>query len=136
MDCIKCGYCCAHYDVIVPIDPDKGMVVGNLTHKHKNRLCHLLAKDGTCTIHGKPWYKDTSCYHYDYGDGELCQVTPGKATSCQLLKIIERHDPNEKPQFTQDILLLLNEEIVEKNKAALSRRNEKRNPPLYDPKER
>lgn len=138
MECNKCAYCCVHYDVIVPVDPDKGLVEGNLTHKPSGYRCHHNLPDGTCAVHGLPWYKDLSCHHYDYGDGALCPFTPGVATASQLVKIAPRHDPAHPGKFSQDVLMLLNTELVEKNKAARSRIEKRRNDdkPLYDPKDR
>lgn len=139
MECNKCAYCCVHYDVIVPVDPEKGFAAGNLTHKPSGKRCHHNRADGTCGLHDKPWYQQMSCFHYDYGDGQLCPFTPGTATASQLVRRAPVHDPSLPCKFEQEILVLLNAELVEKNKAARSRLEMKRkndNPPLYDPKDR
>ena len=125
MDCLKCGYCCIWYDVIVPIDPDKGFVAGNLTHKPGGKMCHHNMPDGTCAIHGRDYYKDMSCFHYDYGEGKLCGVTPGEATSSQLRKVYPRHDPSWPCAFEQEIMLLLNAEMVKKNMDEKKRRDDR-----------
>ena len=138
MKCDRCAYCCVHYDVIVPVDPEKGIAVGNMTHKPSGKRCHHNLPDGTCAVHDKSWYKDLSCHHYDYGDGQLCPFTPGVHTARQLLRSTPVHDPSVPGKFAQEILMLLNDELVEKNKAARSRLDSKRggDAPLYDPKDR
>jgi hypothetical protein len=136
MKCDKCGYCCVYYDVVVPIKPDEPLAEGNATHKPGGKRCHHNLPDGTCAIHDKPWYKDLSCHSYDYGDDSLCEITPGPATASQLVKRAPVHDPNVPGAFTQDVLMMINAELVQKNKAAKSRRENKDDSarPIYDPK--
>lgn len=124
MECNKCGYCCIRYDVIVPVDPDKGFVAGNLTHKPSGKMCHHSLPDGTCAIHEKDYYKNMSCFHYDYGDGNLCETTPGEATASQLRKVYPRHDPYRPSAFEQEIMLLLNAEMAKKNMDEKRKREE------------
>jgi len=68
MICLRCGYCCVHYDVVIVADPAKGISDGNLKHKRCGERCpHLRgAKFGkfSCAIHGRKWYKDTPCHDY------------------------------------------------------------------------
>lgn len=140
MKCDKCAYCCVHYDVIVTVDPDKGVVEGNLTHKPSGKRCHHNMPDGTCAIHDKPWYNELSCYHYDYGDEVQCPFTPGAAIACRLVETAKVHDPHHvQSGFAQDMLMLINDELVEKNKAAKNRLDKKKNDSgtlLYDPNDK
>ena len=120
MNCIKCGYCCVHYDVIVPVDPNLGMKVGNLTHKVGHVKCHLANDDGTCSVHDREWYRETACFHYDYGEGKNCRFTPGKKMAETLMASIGVHVPNSNEIFRQDVLGMLSEEMVQNN---ISKRN-------------
>lgn len=116
MECIKCGYCCTCYDVIVPVDPDEGIVEGNLTHKPAGLRCHFNKAGGECSVHDRPWYKNLSCSHYDYGEGAACRTTPGPVAAADIIAGVKYYDPRHTHQsFSQDALMLLNDELVEKN---------------------
>ncbi len=74
MICLRSGYCCTNYDVIV-IDP-KAIQDGEVDlsdksvylHKPTGEKCpHLIhEEDGLfkCGIHHLPWYKETPCFAY------------------------------------------------------------------------
>ena len=68
MICLRCGYCCVHYDVVIVDDPAKGISEGNLTHKRCGERCpHLTGSkfgEHACAIHGRKWYKETPCHEY------------------------------------------------------------------------
>lgn len=68
MICLRCGYCCNKYDVIIVDDPDKGPVEGNLKEKPSGQRCQHLRGDKpgeySCAIHDRPWYKDTPCFAF------------------------------------------------------------------------
>lgn len=78
MRCLRCGYCCIKYMVVIVDDPDKGMVEGNLIAKETDEWCkHLVGnKPGeySCAVHNEPWYKQTPCYQY--GQIELSVEDP------------------------------------------------------------
>lgn len=65
MNCLRCGHCCIHYDVIILIDPDKGLVTENTAHKPTGEKCmHLLGDSPgnySCGIHDHPIYAETPC---------------------------------------------------------------------------
>lgn len=68
MICLRCGYCCKNYDVIIVDKPELGIVENNLIHKPSGMPCkHLLGdKPGeySCAIHDFSWYKETPCYSH------------------------------------------------------------------------
>lgn len=65
MICLRCGYCCVHYDVIIVVDASLGIVDGNLAHKPAGERCPHLVGDTpgsySCAIHDEPWYPETPC---------------------------------------------------------------------------
>lgn len=69
MKCLRSGYCCIHYDVIIVDDPTKGISDGNVKHKPTGVRCQHLKGDGpgqySCALHNEPWYNQTPCYDYD-----------------------------------------------------------------------
>jgi len=84
MVCLRCGYCCLMYDVVIVDDPEKGIVPGNLVHKSSPERCKHLAGEVpgnfSCAVHGRPWYRETPCH--DYGQIERSMDDPcrmGKA---------------------------------------------------------
>lgn len=79
MTCVRSGYCCIMYDVIIVDNPKKGIRKNNLIHKPTGIRCqHLKGKSGEmiCQIHEYPWYKRTPCFQYDQiGEhGSLCRM--------------------------------------------------------------
>lgn len=68
MICLRSGYCCTHYDVIIVDDPDLGITENNLKHKESGTVCQHLrgASPGKyeCSIHDREWYKGTPCFDY------------------------------------------------------------------------
>lgn len=83
MICLRCGYCCIYYDVILP----------NGDHKPNNVECpYLKWKDhiAVCTIHGKNWeikeengivhkgvWEETPC-------GQFSQIETNPNTPCRV----------------------------------------------------
>ena len=65
MRCLRCGYCCTCYSVIVVDDPEKGPVPGNVVlHEGMGRCAHLLGDEPgslSCAVHSRPWYRETPC---------------------------------------------------------------------------
>lgn len=81
MRCVRCGYCCHHYPVVIISDPEKGFVEGNFeVHKGNGEPCKYLkgGKPGEyeCTVHTRPWYEDTPCARHAtiFGDKIACQL--------------------------------------------------------------
>jgi len=78
MKCLRCGYCCFMYMVVIVDDPIKGVAEDNLKCKNDPCRCqHLLGdKPGeySCIIHDEPWYSETPCYQH--GQTELSPGTP------------------------------------------------------------
>ena len=73
MVCLKCGYCCTEYAVVIVKDPKKGPTKDNLiVHKGDGPCPHLggdCAGEYYCKVHNEPWYKGTPCF--DYGQIEI-----------------------------------------------------------------
>lgn len=67
MICLRCGYCCTNYSVVIVKDPQKGLREDNLTSIGFNgpeRCPHLIGVkpgDFSCAIHQKRWYSKTPC---------------------------------------------------------------------------
>ena len=82
MRCLRCGYCCKHYYVIIVDDPDKGLCQDNLKfHKGDGTPCQHLRgnKPGeiASAIHERSWYKDTPCFAHgqiESNINEPCRV--------------------------------------------------------------
>lgn len=69
MKCLRCGYCCKHYMVVIVDNPEKGIVEGNLIVSEGNGVpCkHLIGEkpgEYRCAIHDYPWYKKTPCFSH------------------------------------------------------------------------
>lgn len=81
MVCLRCGYCCINYDVIIVDDPAKGPAEGNLKHKPSRQRCQHLLGDGlgnySCAIHDEPWYPETPCFRHG-------QIEKSADTPCRM----------------------------------------------------
>ena len=68
MQCLRCGYCCIKYEVIIIADPKKGVKEDNMVAKHTDDKCPHLVGDSpgayACAIHDESWYKGTPCYSH------------------------------------------------------------------------
>lgn len=69
MICLRCGYCCKNYCVVILVDPVKGIEEDNLKiHEGKGEPCmHLqgnIPGKYSCAIHDKPIYKETPCHKH------------------------------------------------------------------------
>ncbi len=68
MICLRCGYCCIHYEVIIVNDPALGIREDNLVPKHTGDRCpHLRGNEKgkfSCALHGYRYYRRTPCYEY------------------------------------------------------------------------
>jgi hypothetical protein len=99
MICLRCGYCCIQYDVIIVDDPDIGPpddtpfvkdFSANLKHKPTGERCQHLTGEAcgeyACAIHDRPWYKETPCYQHG-------QIERSKDTPCRMGKhLMGDHD--------------------------------------------
>lgn len=72
MKCLRCGYCCSHYAVVIVDDPEIGfdpMKDENLVTHEGNGPCKHLRGDKpgefSCAIHDKPWYPLTPCAQFE-----------------------------------------------------------------------
>ena len=81
MKCLRCGYCCIQYTVVIVDDPSKGIVEDNLIVKETGQRCkHLTGnKPGefSCAIHNYSWYEETPCYRHG-------QIETSADKSCRL----------------------------------------------------
>lgn len=69
MRCLRCGYCCKQYMVMIVRNPEKGIAPGNIVaHTGGGKPCRHLRGSGPgkyrCAIHDRPWYKDTPCFQH------------------------------------------------------------------------
>jgi len=69
MICLRCGYCCHNYMVMIVDDPKKGISEDNIiVHMGDGTPCKHLEgnKPGeySCKVHSEPWYDETPCFNY------------------------------------------------------------------------
>ncbi len=80
MICLRCGYCCKAYMVVIVDDPEKGIVEDNFKAQDGGTSCQHLKGDKpgefSCKLHDYPWYKETPCFQHG-------QVEQGN-TNCRL----------------------------------------------------
>lgn len=92
MKCVRCGYCCIDYDVIIIrpeyINEDINDILSKdfnaadkiAIHKPCGIKCPHLDYDedgiATCKVHDKPWYKGTPCdSHTQIGkEDAVCRI--------------------------------------------------------------
>ena len=81
MKCLRCGYCCTHYNVVIVDNPEKGLTQDNLILHSGNGPCKHLTGKGpgkyNCALHDYPWYKETPCADYtqiEHDSGEECRT--------------------------------------------------------------
>ena len=74
MKCLRCGYCCIKYDVMIVDKPKLGIKEGNVLHKPSGKKCqHLRGSKGkySCAIHNEKFFKKTPCASHgqiEHGD--------------------------------------------------------------------
>ena len=102
MVCLRCGYCCIHYDVIIvaPHEAKPDLIVDfehkfDIIHKHSGQKCPYLSflnSVATCSIHEYNWYKDTPCFHHDQisKPNDPCRIGEGIKKGIINLSISER----------------------------------------------
>lgn len=81
MICVRCGYCCYHYAVVIVDDPIKSIVKDNLRIKESGVRCpHLRGNTSgeySCAIHDEPWYEDTPCASHgqiEHSSDDVCRL--------------------------------------------------------------
>lgn len=89
MKCLRCGYCCKHYSVVIVDDPKKGPVEGNVIGRMGNgESCKHLQGDKIgeygCSVHGEPWYEETPCF-------EFGQIEHNLNANCRMGEYILAH---------------------------------------------
>ena len=66
MRCLRCGYCCHNYMVVIVDDPALGISDDNLVCHEGDGPCKHLRGDKpgeySCVLHDYSWYKETPCY--------------------------------------------------------------------------
>lgn len=80
MICLRCGYCCIKYVVIIVDDPDIGPEEGNLKENAGIRCQHLtgdVAGEYVCAIHDRSWYEETPCWQFG-------QIERSTDTKCRM----------------------------------------------------
>lgn len=69
MICLRCGYCCTHYTVVIVVDPDLPLEGDNLRaiNQLEEPCPHLekLTEGYSCKIHDHPIYRETPCYRHE-----------------------------------------------------------------------
>ena len=80
MQCLRCGYCCIYYSVIIlDADADEGV-----SYKDCGTPCkHLSIAEGiaTCHLHDEPRYEETPC-------AEFTQIESHTDSPCRIGKAI------------------------------------------------
>ena len=96
MKCLRCGYCCKTYMVIIVDDPEKGTVDNNLKAHMGDGPCQHLRGDKpgeySCFIHGYSWYEETPCFSH----GQIEQ----KDSECRLGRWILNEEKNDQERKT------------------------------------
>lgn len=64
--CVRCGYCCIRYDVIVPLPSTKKNIVVGAYKPSGERCWNLIYENdkATCKIHDTKLYKGCPCFDY------------------------------------------------------------------------
>ncbi len=75
MICLRCGYCCHRYPVMIVDDPDNPISEDNIVAHKGNGPCKHLEGDKrgkySCKVHSKSWYKETPCFSYGQVEGSI-----------------------------------------------------------------
>lgn len=85
MICLRCGYCCIEYDVIIVEPSSVADAVDfdnpkNFKYKPSKEVCPFLSWTGLnfeCLIHNYPWYELTPCYAFT-------QIEANASVCCRL----------------------------------------------------
>ena len=89
MICLRCGYCCIKYDVVIihpkyihePIDVLDKSVMEKFMIKRGGKWCPHLEEINkhtfSCKVHDKPWFKNTPCFDYS-------QIEQAELDKCRM----------------------------------------------------
>ena len=89
MKCLRCGYCCMNYLVMIVDDPKRGLKEDNIKAigtKGPERCQHLVGDkpgDYVCAVHDRIWYKKTPCFSHG-------QIESSKDSPCRMGEYILR----------------------------------------------
>ena len=94
MICLRCGYCCKQYMVMIISDPDKGFREDNVeSHGGDGVNCRHLEGSVpghyTCKVHDRKWYKRTPCYSHG-------QIESSPDTPCRMGEFVIKRYNKEK----------------------------------------
>lgn len=93
MICLRCGYCCKSYMVVIVNDPDKGIKEGNLICHDGSGPCKHLRGDKpgeySCEVHERKWYEETPCFSHS-------QIEQSKDCVCRIGEYILKGDYDGK----------------------------------------
>ena len=68
MKCLRCGYCCIQYAVVIIDVPELGYDENNAKFKPSGQRCQHLVGDEpgkfSCAIHNESRYTETPCYEF------------------------------------------------------------------------
>jgi len=92
MICLRCGYCCKKYAVVIVDNPDKGICESNLICYMGDSQCKHLRGDKpgeySCAVHDRPWYEETPCF-------EFGQIEKDPGFPCRVgVKVLEMEEQN------------------------------------------
>lgn len=101
MICLRCGYCCFAYDVII-VDPKaltktfkfKTVLIEELIAKPGNQFCPHQTWDedkSICKLHHLKWYKETPCFKYSQIES--------KNSNCRIGEYLRKDHSNMKQYF-------------------------------------
>jgi len=78
MICLRCGYCCLNYLVVVVKDPNIGIANDNFIALDGTKRCpHLEGNEPgkySCKIHEYDWFKDTPCSEHGQIETQACNL--------------------------------------------------------------
>jgi len=98
MKCLRCGYCCKQYTVVIIIDPARGIALNNArllngSIEGPRHACpHLIGSEAgryACALHDQPWYGETPCS--DFG-----QVEENEDMPCRMGEHMMSLSPEER----------------------------------------
>ena len=75
MECLRCGYCCINFDVMIVDDPNLGITKENTIYKPAGIKCKHLdgdkAGEYSCLVYNREWYNRTPCFDYGQVEGKI-----------------------------------------------------------------
>lgn len=99
MKCLRCGYCCIEYPVIIIDDLNRGLTEGNLIAKPEGVRCkHLVVRDRVyhCLAHDYKWYHQMPC-------AQFSQMEASPDTPCRI-GVFMRENPEVRRKIIENSL--------------------------------